>query len=109
MRLQRSIEALRRRNHDGRLRAATLAQDRRKARPVSWGSGQDGRPSAGLTAKASVQIFEGKAMKKRPARRNPMAKEIAKPQYRLRIKPDKRRTIEGKLAKRQLAGGCEQR
>jgi len=31
-------------------------------------------------------------MKKPPAKRNPMAKALANPQYRPRIKPDKRRS-----------------
>jgi hypothetical protein len=35
-------------------------------------------------------------MKKLPAKRNPMAKALAKPQFRSRIKPDKRRAIEAK-------------
>ena len=109
MRLQRSIEALRRRNHDGRAQSRDVAPGRPKGAARRWGSGQDGRPNAGSTAKASVKIFEGKAMKKRPAKRNPMAREVARPQYRPRIKPDKRRAIEGKRMKRQLAPGCEQR
>jgi hypothetical protein len=37
-------------------------------------------------------------MKKLPAKRNPMAKALAKPQYRPRIKPDKRRKVEAKQA-----------
>ena len=39
-------------------------------------------------------------MKKHPAKRNPMAREASKPQYRPRIKPDKRRDIEAKRIKR---------
>ena len=40
-------------------------------------------------------------MKKLPAKRNPIAKALAKPQYRPRIKPDKRQKIEAKRMKRQ--------
>jgi hypothetical protein len=40
---------------------------------------------------------EDEAVKKK---RNPMAKALAKPQYRPRIKPDKRRKIEAKQATR---------
>jgi hypothetical protein len=40
-------------------------------------------------------------MKKLSAKRNPMAKALAKPQYRPRIKPDKRRKIEAERMKRQ--------
>jgi hypothetical protein len=40
-------------------------------------------------------------MKKLPGKRNPMAKALAKPQYRPRIKPDKRQKIEAKRMKRQ--------
>jgi hypothetical protein len=35
-----------------------------------------------------------------------MAREIAKAQYRRRIKPDKRRKIEAKQTKRQLSTGA---
>jgi hypothetical protein len=42
-------------------------------------------------------------MKKKPAKRNPMAREVAKRQYRPRIKPDERRKIEGKRRKRIIA------
>jgi hypothetical protein len=38
-------------------------------------------------------------MKKLPAKRNPMAKALSKPQYRPQIKPDKRRAIEVKRMK----------
>jgi hypothetical protein len=44
---------------------------------------------------------ESDAMKKLPAKRNPMAKALAKPQYRPRIKPDKRRKIEAQRMKLQ--------
>jgi hypothetical protein len=40
-------------------------------------------------------------MKKLPAKRNPMARALAKSQYRPRVKPDKRRAIEAKRLKRQ--------
>jgi len=53
-----------------------------------------------------VERKEGEAMKKLPAKRNPMAREIAKAQYRRRIKPDKRRAIEAKRMKRQLLTGA---
>jgi hypothetical protein len=38
-------------------------------------------------------------VKKHQAKRNPIARALAKPQYRPRIKPDKRRKIEAKQAK----------
>jgi hypothetical protein len=52
---------------------------------------------------------EGEAMKKRQAKRNPMAKALARPQYRPRIKPDKRRKIEAKDVKRQHSGDGSRR
>jgi hypothetical protein len=78
-------------------KAATLPQDRQKRRPVKLcGGGPGGGASASLPDQASFRIFEGEEMKKLPARRNPIAKALAKPQYRPRIKPDKRRKIEAK-------------
>jgi len=44
----------------------------------------------------------GETMKKHPAKRNPMAREVAKAQYRRRIKPDRRRAIEAKRMKRPV-------
>jgi hypothetical protein len=41
-------------------------------------------------------------MKKHPAKRNPMAREVAAAQYCRRIKPDKRRAIEAKRMKRPV-------
>jgi hypothetical protein len=40
-------------------------------------------------------------LKKLPGKRNPIAKALSKPQYRPRIKPDKRQKIEAKRMKRQ--------
>ena len=46
-------------------------------------------------------------MKRQPAKRNPIAGALAKPQYRPRIKPDKRRKIEAKRRKRQLSAAAK--
>jgi hypothetical protein len=73
-----------------------LHHDGRKPGPVFV---QCERPALAYQGKPSFRIFEGKEMKRKPARRNPMAKALAKPQYRPRIKPDKRRKIEAKRIK----------
>jgi hypothetical protein len=75
-----------------------LAQEQAKAA---------GGATAGLADQASFRIFEGKAMKRQPAKRNPIAGALAKPQYRPRIKPDKRRKIEAKRRKRQLSAAAK--
>jgi hypothetical protein len=61
---------------------------------------------SGTTPSAAVSrpfpALARETMKKHPAKRNPMAREVAAAQYRRRIKPDKRRAIEAKRMKRPV-------
>jgi hypothetical protein len=80
------------------LHRASSAERERNDAHLEKRTGKDGKMYQWMSLKE-------KAMKKPPAKRNPMAREIAKAQYRRRIKPDKRRSIEAKQAKRQLTTG----
>jgi len=61
------------------------------------------RPALTHQGKPAFGFSSGEEVKKLSAKRNPIAKALAKPQYRPRIKPDKRRKIEAERIKRLVS------